>query len=1031
MKDYDLNRVEELFQTAADLPRSEQTAFLKRECGGDTDLQSHVQRLIDRFEDQSSLTSPIGAGNRVSGPFLAATISEGPGAIIDRYKLLQVIGEGGFGVVYMAEQQTPVVRKVALKIIKLGMDTREVVARFEAERQALAMMDHPNIARVLDGGTTDSGRPYFVMELVRGVSITEFCEKNDLTTQRRLELFSNVCQAVQHAHQKGVIHRDLKPSNVMVTLHDGAPMPKVIDFGVAKAMHARLTDKTLFTRYEQFVGTPAYMSPEQAEMSALDIDTRTDIYSLGVLLYEILTGTTPFDNTTLRRAGLAEIQRIIREEQPPRPSLRISATAKLAPERHGGLDPAALRRVLRGDLDWIVMKALEKDRSRRYASAGEFADDIRRHLQSEPVIAGPPGAAYRLRKFLARNRTAAVSSCIVVLALVAGIIGTTASLIEAERNADLAQAQADRALTAVDFLLSTLSLTNPEAALNPNVTVLTLLEHTSARVADAFADDPAAEVRVRATIGRAYAKLGRSELAEPHLRRVVEMVESLGGPDGRTGPLLRAAGFDDVEFHDVLWTLTSVCFNRELPDSFEMAGRALNVGLGHIGETDPDLADLLRRFMETVQSGAWSHTPDAMKGAPELFEQASTEVDAAFSEGDRRWPIVADMMLAAGYTVWYTPHEPLSEVFWRKALEIQRRELPPNHPDTADTVRLLVGILDETGRAEESESLIRESIAALRTVHRDGAMPIALAEGALGRTLTIQGRFDEAEPILLKSHQDILANVPHEANWMALESFMRVVNLYDATQRPEPAEPFRDALARAGASTKYALQWEFLRGAFGPEYGAIVEAADRLQELTGGISFVAAPGTVKVDDLEPAVSEFVDRWFELLDEEQSRSAALAKLLLGYANTLDPVAHRNERCLMAEAARDVLGHWTDRVPVDFAESASVLAGCARAAGDFAQAKRYAQEAWAAAADDRPRGDWMVSSKEVRIARGLLAEGLYEPAEELLRPAHELLQIQLGDGYADTTEARRLLRELYTNWGKPQEAGRYADPPPRDK
>jgi serine/threonine protein kinase len=324
---------------------------------------------------------------------ISSVAPEQPGEQIGRYKLLQLVGEGGFGSVYMAEQKEPVRRRVALKIIKLGMDTKQVIARFEAERQALAMMDHPHIARVFDAGATDTGRPYFVMELVKGVPITEYCDTENLTTKQRLELFTSVCNAVQHAHQKGIIHRDLKPSNVMVTLHDGKPVPKVIDFGIAKATNRELTDKTLFTEHRQFIGTPEYMSPEQAEMSGLDIDTRSDIYSLGVLLYELLTGVTPFDGKRLRSAALNEIQRIIREEQPSKPSTRLSelshvSSAGAADEadrsgssvhdiaRHRRTDPGALSRLLRGDLDWIIMKALEKDRSRRYETANGFAMDI-------------------------------------------------------------------------------------------------------------------------------------------------------------------------------------------------------------------------------------------------------------------------------------------------------------------------------------------------------------------------------------------------------------------------------------------------------------------------------------------------------------------------------------------------------------------------------------------------------------------------------------------------------------------------------
>jgi serine/threonine protein kinase len=325
----------------------------------------------------------------------------------------------------MADQEEPVRRRVALKVIKLGMDTKSVIARFEAERQALALMDHPNIAKVLDAGCSESGRPYFVMELVKGIKITDYCDQNKLPTRERLRLFAQVCQAIQHAHQKGVIHRDIKPSNILVTLYDGVATPKVIDFGIAKATQQRLTDKTLFTAFEQFIGTPAYMSPEQAEMSSLDIDTRSDIYSLGVLLYELLTGRTPFDAKELLRAGLDEIRRVIREEEPVRPSTRLSTMlaadrTEVATQRQA--DPAKLTRLLHGDLDWIVMKALEKDRSRRYETANGLALDVQRYLTDEPVVAGPPSSLYRFRKFVRRNKLAfaavsAVLGTLVVLAV--------------------------------------------------------------------------------------------------------------------------------------------------------------------------------------------------------------------------------------------------------------------------------------------------------------------------------------------------------------------------------------------------------------------------------------------------------------------------------------------------------------------------------------------------------------------------------------------------------------------------------------
>ena len=366
-------------------------------------------------------------------PFSGDAVEAGT-VIAGKYKLLEAIGEGGMGAVWMAQQIEPVKRLVALKLIKAGMDSKTVIARFEAERQALSMMDHPNIARVFDVGSTATGRPFFVMELVKGTPITEFCDARKMTPRQRLELFVPVCNAIQHAHQKGIIHRDIKPSNVLVALHDDKPVPKVIDFGVAKAIGTPLTEKTLHTAFEQIVGTPAYMSPEQATFNQLDIDTRSDVYSLGVLLYELLTGTTPIERERFRKVALMEMLRVVREEEAPRPSTRLSSTearSSIAAVRNS--EPAKLSKLVRGELDWLVMKALEKDRTRRYETANGFAADVQRYLAGEPVLAHPPSAGYRLRKFVRKHRGPVLAAGLVLMALLAGIAGTTIGLVWAEQ----------------------------------------------------------------------------------------------------------------------------------------------------------------------------------------------------------------------------------------------------------------------------------------------------------------------------------------------------------------------------------------------------------------------------------------------------------------------------------------------------------------------------------------------------------------------------------------------------------------------
>ncbi len=433
-------RERDLFLDALDVPEGDaRHAFLDKACGADSQLRRAVEALLASHQDDDFLHNPIVQALRSGSESTATPVLhplgslEKPGDRIGRYKLLEIIGEGGGGTVFMAEQETPVRRRVALKVVKPGMDTKSVIGRFETERQALAMMDHPNIARVLDAGSTDNGRPYFVMELVRGIRITDYCDENSLTTRERLQLFVKVCQAIQHAHQKGIIHRDIKPSNVLVTLHDGVPVPKVIDFGIAKAIDQRLTDHTFFTEFRAFIGTPAYMSPEQAEMSGLDVDTRADIYSLGVVLYEMLTGRTPFDARELVASGLEGMRRTIREKEPIRPSTRLRSlevSDRTLTARRQQAESNRLVGILRGDLDWIVLKALEKDRTRRYETANALALDVQRYLDHEPILARPPSTLYRFRKLAYRHRVAFTAISAVGLALLIGLGIATWQFIE-------------------------------------------------------------------------------------------------------------------------------------------------------------------------------------------------------------------------------------------------------------------------------------------------------------------------------------------------------------------------------------------------------------------------------------------------------------------------------------------------------------------------------------------------------------------------------------------------------------------------
>jgi tetratricopeptide (TPR) repeat protein len=540
-------RVKELFVAALDLPdlQARQT-FLERECGGNADLRQRLDVLLKAHDEPASaLNQPlvVATGAEIT-PYHGS--AEQVGTIIaGRYKLLEQIGEGGMGTVWVAEQAVPVRRKVALKLIKAGMDSKTVLSRFEAERQALALMDHPNIAKVLDGGTTESGRPFFVMEYVKGVPFTRYCDDLRLSIAERLELFVPVCQAVQHAHQKGIIHRDLKPSNILICLYDGQPVPKVIDFGLAKAMHQRLTEHTLYTAHGLMLGTPLYMSPEQAESNNLDVDTRTDIYALGVLLYELLTGTTPLEKDRCREVTWQAMLRLIKEEEPPRPSTRLSGSGSLpsvAAQRK--LEPVKLARLVRGELDWIVMKCLEKDRSRRYETANALARDLQRYLQNEPVEACPPSTSYRLRKFVGKHRAGlGMAAGLAALLLLGAVLCTwqavRATRAEATALASLAETEAARIETqaVLDFLdKQVLAAIRPEGrdgGLGRDVTLRRAIEVALPFVGRNFHDQPLLEARLRMTLGSSFSYLGEWKTAVEQYEAAYALYSKYRGPEHR------------------------------------------------------------------------------------------------------------------------------------------------------------------------------------------------------------------------------------------------------------------------------------------------------------------------------------------------------------------------------------------------------------------------------------------------------------------------------------------------------------------
>ncbi len=725
-------RVKRLFQSALDRPDpAARRAFLDAEIGDDPELRRRLDALLDAHDrPPEALDRPLGGGGAdpatldtdpqetrdFESPSSGRTDPDGPtirqeptrrrgpidSVIADRYKVRQILGEGGMGTVYLADQLRPVRRQVALKLIKPGMDSRQVLARFEGERQALALMDHPNIARVLDAGTTAEGLPFFVMELVKGVPLTQYCDSHRLDLPARLALFGQICSAVQHAHQKGIIHRDLKPTNILVESHDGKPVPKVIDFGLAKATDGlRLTDHSLFTAFGSVAGTPLYMAPEQATFNALDIDTRADIYSLGVVLYELLTGSTPIPKERLRKAALDEILRVIREDEPATPSSRISDSAtlpSLAASRQS--EPGRLSRFVRGDMDWIVMKALAKERGRRYESAIALAQDIERFTNHEPVLAGPPTASYRVRKFVRRNRGKVVAASVVLLALLVGIAGTTIGLVEARRQRGLAIKAADREKDArkdetlqrqaaekrlveveksneiLGSMFKDLDATGMEGDPRPLGVVLgDRLDQAAARIHKGSIGDSRAVARLLKTLAESQLGLGHSEKGIALLTKIRDDLASEFGPESPEA-LRASADLGNAEF-------VHGSRERGLP-LLEQTFKTMEAKLG------PDDPDTLRTMSKLAL--AFTNVSRRDLSGP-LFDRAARRMEAILGPGD------PDTLEALMFHGLQAPADQ-SQAILERALDLMKAHLGDDHALTLATMRWLAPLYFATDRAK-------------------------------------------------------------------------------------------------------------------------------------------------------------------------------------------------------------------------------------------------------------------------------------------------------------------------------------------
>ncbi len=791
---------EDLFAAALALPATERGSYLKRACSTDVDVLERLTRLIDAFGDAKA--------------FVSEDLIASKGAVcIGPYRLLQELGEGGCGIAYLAEQTAPVRRQVAVKVIKPGMDTKAVVARFEAERQVLALLDHPNVAKVFDAGATPEGRPYFVMELVRGIRVTEYCDQSRLTISERLSLFIQVCHAIQHAHQKGIIHRDIKPSNVLVTMHDGLPLAKVIDFGIAKATQGRLIEQTLHTEVDQLIGTPAYISPEQTDAAQSAVDTRSDIYSLGVLLYELLTSYTPFDAQELAQASIEELRERIRTEDAPPPSVRLSSADSefLARISTGnGTTTSRLVKQIRDDLDWIVMQCLEKEPSRRYQTVSELIADLNRYLRHEAVVARPPSFIYTVRKLARRNRlafAAALGASVFVFFITAFAVIMTIQANRIATERDYAERERQRAQKVSNVVLNVFAVADPFQSPGKDVSGPSVLDQVVRSIENELTDQPAVRARLLQAVGRAYLRRGQSRLSIDHLQEAVRVLSTTHGAESETltavidlsfalwidGDSHRARellvqgqelahryGLERSQAHAKLLLNRGRIEFREgrIPHARADFERSLQLYRQRAGNRSAEVAEVLTDYAVTY---VWT---DDLAKAEQLAREAVAifEVTAPAMHPDR---IHAEIALGDVLHARNRPDEAAAILI--SALRKQIQVFGRKSRDVAETLDLLATIRYSQRRLADAEKFSREAVGTARVAHGENHLVPANLATTLARTLIDLRKFREAEVTLRQSLDVFAATLPPDHQYTAsAEYFLGEVLL--ATNRPREAE---------------------------------------------------------------------------------------------------------------------------------------------------------------------------------------------------------------------------------------------------